>query len=359
MTDIHDIGDHHEDEHIDHLNLTIFNTTGIELNSPEWIAIRVSLMVTFFIEVFVTAILIDLLHRKRLISETVLRIIGSLTCGLMLSGGLVHIYAEAVKHYVESIEHPNFFLPFLIGALTVMSLIVVDKLINVVMLERKHYRDRKERKITVISIDLANEIELNSVGKKNKHIQIPDCDEHQHDTKTQGHSHFDMALGTDKWYVVIVFLMAISLHSLFAGLGFGTTKTFKIMFQIYVFIILHKGLVAASLCVVMLKHKKIFTVPRYYLVVTTFSLTTPIGACIGIGISNINFKLEIVEVVFNCISAGTFLYLSLRELIVMFFDQEESKWWVDIIKIIAFIIGFGFLTGLAIWHPDEAEGHNH
>ena len=363
MTDIHEIGDqqtNHEDEHENgHLNLTLFNSTGIDLNSPEWIAIRVSLVITIIIEVFVAAIIIDLLHRKKLISEVVLRVIGSLTAGLMLSGGLVHIYAEAVEHYVESTEHPNFIIPFLIGALTIMCLIVIDKLISVAMLERKHYIDRKERNLTVVSLDSANGIELENVEDKNHNLKISECSEHKHEADTQGHSHFDMGLGTDKWYVVIVFLMAISLHSLFAGLGFGTTKNYKIMFQIYAFIVLHKGLVAASLCVVMLKHKKIFTVARYYLVVITFSVATPIGASIGIGISNIEFELEIVEVVFNCISAGTFLYLSIRELIAMFFDQAESKWWIDIIKMIAFIIGFSFLTGIAIWHPHEEQGHAH
>ena len=366
MTDIHDLDEHHDghqDEHHNeqfdsHLNLTLSNSTGIDLNSPEWIAIRVSLVVTIFIEVFVAAILIDILHRKKLISETVLRIIGSLTSGLMLSGGLVHIYAEALEHYVESTEQPEYYLPFLIGALTIMCLIVADKLINVAMLERKHYRDRREKKPTIVMAE-RNGIELNSTEDKDRELQIQECTENQHDMEAQGHSHFDMALGTDKWYVVIVFLLAISLHSLFAGLGFGTTKNFKIMFQIYAFIVLHKGLVAASLCVVMLKHKKIFTATRYYLVVATFSLTTPIGGCIGIGISNINFEFEIVEVVFNCISAGTFLYLSLRELIAMFFDQAEAKWWIDVIKIIAFIVGFGFLTGIAIWHPHETEAHDH
>ncbi|KAI6657910.1 Zinc transport protein [Oopsacas minuta] len=364
MAEIHDHDDHHDEL----LNITSTNYTGINLNSPEWIAIRVALAMSTLIEVFVAAFIIDILHRKKLISESILRIIGSLTAGLMLSGGLVHIYAEAMEHYVETTEHPDYFLPFLIGAITILCLIVVDKAIKVAMDERKHYIERRTGRAMVEKNEI-KEIELKTGGEENEpkgfnEENVPSAENEytvqETDTNNiQGHGHFDIALGTDKWYVAILFLVAISLHSIFAGLGFGTTKSLNIMLQIYAFIILHKGLVAASLCVVMIKHKNVFTTTRFYLVVFTFALSTPIGSFIGIGISNINTEFELVEVVFNCISAGTFLYLSLRELTAMFFDEAERKWWVDVLKIIAFIIGFGFLTALAVWHPHEADSHDH
>ena len=359
MSEIHAHEDHH-----DGLLINIsHNDTEINLNSPAWISIRVALATSTLIEVFAAALIIDILHRNKKISESVLRIIGSLTAGLMLSGGLVHIYAEAVEHYVESTEHPDYFLPFLIGAITIMCLIVVDKLIITVMEERKKYLDRKAARLTVKNNE-SNAIELKKDDEnvecafiEGNSITMPT--EPKLEPQPHTHTHFNLALGTDKWYIVIIFLVAISLHSIFAGLGFGTTQSLSIMLQIYAFIILHKGLVAASLCVVMLKHKNVFTTTRYYLVVTTFSMSTPIGAFIGIGISNIETEFELVEVVFNCISAGTFLYLSLRELVAMFFDKTESKWWIDVLKIIAFVVGFGFLTGLAIWHPHETDSHDH
>lgn len=356
MSEIHIHEDHHDDLFI---NIS-HNDTEINLNTPGWISVRVALAASTLIEVFAAAIIIDILHRYKKISESVLRITGSLTAGLMLSGGLVHIYAEAVEHYVESTEHPDYFLPFLIGAITILCLIVVDKSIIVVMEERKKYLERKAARLT-IKKEETNGIELKKDSECAFIEGITMPTEHKIEPQPQPHthSHFNLALGTDKWYIVIIFLVAISLHSVFAGLGFGTTQSLTIMLQIYAFIVLHKGLVAASLCVVMLKHKNVFTTTRYYLVVTTFSLSTPIGAFIGIGISNINTEFELVEVVFNCISAGTFVYLSLRELVAMFFDETESKWWIDVLKIIAFVVGFGFLTGLAIWHPHESDSHDH
>ena len=337
MADIHK--NDHDDHHDEHLNMSMLNATSIDVNSPEWIAIRVCLALTMIIEVVLSAVIIDILHRKKLISESILRIIGSLTSGLMLSGGLVHIYAEAIEHFVESIEEPEFFLPFLIGAVTILCLIIIDKIIHIGMNERKRYVARKG--------GIVPKREVKMYGEESQVLVQNECE------LKHGHSHFDISLGTERWYVVIVFLIALSIHSVFEGLGFGTSRTLAIMFQIYVFIILHKGMVTASLCIIMLKNSHIFTRIRYYFVVIIFAIASPIGAFVGIGISNINTEFELVEVIFNSITAGTFLYLSIRELIPMFFDETEEKWWIDAIKIIAFVIGFGFLTGIAIWHPHE------
>lgn len=350
MADIHE--NDHDDHHDEHLNMSMLNATSIDVNSPEWIAIRVCLALTMIIEVVLSAVIIDILHRRKLISESILRIIGSLTSGLMLSGGLVHIYAEAIEHFVESIEEPEFFLPFLIGAVTILCLIIIDKIIHIGMNERKRYVARTTGNVMVKANPVhTGELEL----KKETEVEVEFKEgEGGEECKAKhGHSHFDIALGTEKWYVVIIFLIALSIHSVFEGLGFGTSRTLAIMFQIYVFIILHKGMVTASLCIVMLKNSHIFTRIRYYFVVIIFAIASPIGAFVGIGISNINTEFELVEVIFNSITAGTFLYLSIRELIPMFFDETEEKWWIDAIKIIAFVIGFGFLTGIAIWHPHE------
>lgn len=360
-------------------NSTTYNNSTIDLNTPEWICIRVALIISIIIEVMVTAVIVDILYRKKLISGVVLRIVGSLTSGLMLSGGLVHIFAEAIEHYVESTDHPNYIIPTTICSVTILLLIVIDKTIHMVMefrndfVMRRRNRKRSSNKSGVVrnnkdvknQVGDANEIiemeiiKLDSTLESQNNLQ-KNARNSQNETNNECNhqGHFNATLVVDKWYVAVILLLAVGLHSFFAGLGFGTTRSVTIMFQVYAFIILHKGLVAASLAFVMLQYSAYFTRCRYYLLMLTFAVTTPIGAAIGLGFSFIDVKYELIEVVFNCISAGTFIYLAIKELIVMFFDSAETKYWIDIVKILAYLIGFSLLTGLAIWHPHEAiKGH--
>lgn len=80
-----------------------------------------------------------------------------------------------------------------------------------------------------------------------------------------------------------------------------------------------------------------------------FATATPIGMYIGIGISNCN---ELFRAVAMGVSAGTYLYISLMEILVEEFANKNNKWW----KLLAYSIGVGLAS--CIWLLENQLGED-
>lgn len=86
-----------------------------------------------------------------------------------------------------------------------------------------------------------------------------------------------------------------------------------------------------------------------------FSLTTPIGIAVGIGISNVyredsNTSL-IVEGIFNSASAGILIYMSLVDLLAADFmnPRMQSNLKLQLGANVSLLLGAGCMSFLAIW----------
>ena len=86
-----------------------------------------------------------------------------------------------------------------------------------------------------------------------------------------------------------------------------------------------------------------------------FSLTTPVGIAIGIGISNVYKENSptalIVEGVFNAASAGILIYMSLVDLLAADFmnPKMQSNGRLQAGANIALLLGAGCMSLLAKW----------
>lgn len=72
-----------------------------------------------------------------------------------------------------------------------------------------------------------------------------------------------------------------------------------------------------------------------------FSIATPLGISIGIVLHGLN---DLVNIVFNSLAGGTFLYLSASEVIVEEFSVNIKKW----LKLLFFVGGAMFITFLGL-----------
>lgn len=86
-----------------------------------------------------------------------------------------------------------------------------------------------------------------------------------------------------------------------------------------------------------------------------FSLTTPIGIAVGIGISNVyredsNTSL-IVEGILNSASAGILIYMSLVDLLAADFmnPRMQSNLKLQLGANVSLLLGTGCMSFLAIW----------
>lgn len=139
----------------------------------------------------------------------------------------------------------------------------------------------------------------------------------------------------------MVLLTALSMHALFEGIALGLTKETSATINIMLALILHKPAAALSLGVSITKNfvekneekKGIF-------LLTVFAAATPIGVMLGMALQH---SSDIVEVVFNSMAGGTFLYIAASEVIVEEFSMPDRNKWL---QYLAFLAGIALITSL-------------
>lgn len=147
---------------------------------------------------------------------------------------------------------------------------------------------------------------------------------------------------------VFILMLAFGIHEFFEGIAFGLMTDVNVAVQLAVGIIIHKT--AASISLGAAFAKTGFTLKQICLFIFLFSLSTPIGIAIGMGISS--GVHEVMNVVFMSLSAGTFIYVACTEIIVHEF--ESSKW--SGMKLLLTFLG-GVVIG-SLWFL-TAEDHVH
>ncbi|CBJ25854.1 conserved unknown protein [Ectocarpus siliculosus] len=167
-----------------------------------------------------------------------------------------------------------------------------------------------------------------------------DCADHHHHG---GHAHAHGLGGEgDGVWVRLALLLALSVHSVMEGLGVGakTTKAYNLLFAIGV----HKGLAAYALGASLLQsgvYGKQVT-----LFVIAFSAMTPLGILLGALIEK-DGEDDSGGAVCVALAAGTFLYVSLMEVLPPELASTENGWSKMGSLVLGFVVsaGVGWLVG--------------
>ena len=131
-----------------------------------------------------------------------------------------------------------------------------------------------------------------------------------------------------------ILLVALSVHSIFEGIGLGVMNTIKECSILFSAIILHKWAAAFALGISFYKsgtEKELFI--KMILLFTSFS---PLGIIIGMIFSDAGF---LIKGIMLSISAGTLIYVAASEVIVEEFSLSKKT----NIKFLWFLLG-GLLT---------------
>mmetsp|Transcript_35557 Transcript_35557/g.49358 ORF Transcript_35557/g.49358 Transcript_35557/m.49358 type:complete len:444 (-) Transcript_35557:145-1476(-) len=114
---------------------------------------------------------------------------------------------------------------------------------------------------------------------------------------------------------------AISCHAVIAGVALGIQSDKEGLLLIFWAIISHKSVVALSLGVKFLTDGA--TTLQAFVLLTAFSLVTPIGTLIGMAVDNENGTTSMI---LNGLSAGTFLYIGASEVVVDEFELSATAY---------------------------------
>lgn len=136
-------------------------------------------------------------------------------------------------------------------------------------------------------------------------------------------------------------VLILSIHSIFAGLSYGTNRDFNSAVGLFIAIVAHKGFAAFALGMSFLQNS--IPLSKAVGAIVLFSSMTPLGLVVGFTTSSLVSVTASLwtSLVFKGIAAGTFIYVSLVEILLGEFEGMDDK----NPKLIGFIMG---LTGMTV-----------
>ena len=149
----------------------------------------------------------------------------------------------------------------------------------------------------------------------------------------------------------LILLVGLGVHSIFEGISLGIEGDFDKVMMLAIAIVLHKGAAGMSLGISM---NQTFPGQEGFItmLLLMFALFTPIGVGIGWLLSD---SSDLCELIFNCLAAGTFLYIACSEVIVDEFSIPRYRF----LKLFFYLIGIGCIAILKILEPaddDDSDG---
>jgi zinc transporter ZupT len=310
----------------------------------------------------------------------ILAIGSALSAGVILGAAFSHIAPDASGSFTEYFElanpeyaHADY--PF--SALTAIGvffiLICIDKLIVDPMLHHKHHHHKHEKSVA----DEAQQIELQA--QSSPILQQPESEqevreespakgaspplsESENILEKRGHhhhgaqNHVALALehfadGNDhdmhlkKLGTAYIFLIALSVHSIFDGLAVGSETDPNGFFGLMIAVVIHKLLDGFALGVPIFYAR--FSKLQTFLALAFCASMTPLGIGIGwIATAFVNGPSGVLtRAIFLSMSLGSFVYIGLIELLPAGLESPRYMPY----KISLAIGGWGLMALLALW----------
>ncbi|KAJ7948996.1 Zinc transporter protein [Quillaja saponaria] len=273
--------------------------------------------------------------------------IKAFAAGVILATGFIHILPDAFESLSSPClkENPWGKFPFT-GFVAMMSSIIT---LMVDSFATGYYKRLHFNKSKHVSVD--EEIGDQHAG----HI-------HVHTHATHGHAH-GSANSSEELVVseelirhrIIsqVLELGIVVHSVIIGISLGASESPETIKPLLVALSFHQFFEGMGLggCISQAEFKSRSTA----IMATFFSLTTPIGIAIGIGVSSVYKENSptalIVEGIFNSASAGILIYMALVDLLAADFmnPKLQSNVRLQLGANISLLLGAGCMSFLAKW----------
>ncbi|XP_021901531.1 zinc transporter 8-like isoform X2 [Carica papaya] len=182
---------------------------------------------------------------------------------------------------------------------------------------------------------------------------------HVHTHPTHGHAHGSAAFISQDFDLIRhkivsqVLELGIVVHSVIIGISLGASQSAKTIRPLVAALTFHQLFEGMGLggCISQAK----FQTKAIIIMVGFFSLTTPVGIAIGIGISEIYNENSptalIVEGILNSASAGILIYMALVDLLAADFmnPKMQASFTLQLGSNLSLLLGAGSMSLLAKW----------
>lgn len=281
--------------------------------------------------------------------------------GVILATGFVHILPDAFETLTSPClkESPWRKFPFtgFIAMMFSIGTLMVDSLASGYY-KRSHFK--KDKQAILDEHNKAKQViadeEKGDHDEHGGHVHI-------HTHTTHGHAHGSTIPSQDHEtrtpdllrhrIISQVLELGIIVHSVIIGVTLGASEspeTIKTLLAALSFHQFFEGLGLGG-CISQAKFKSLRTI----IMAVFFSLTTPVGIVIGIGISSVYSENTptalIVQGIFNSASAGILIYMALVDLLAADFmdPRMQSKIRLQLAANLSLLLGAGCMSVMAKW----------
>ncbi|XP_075646211.1 zinc transporter 1-like [Castanea sativa] len=273
--------------------------------------------------------------------------IKAFAAGVILATGFIHILPDAFASLTSPClnENPWGKFPFtgFIAMMSAIGTLMVDSLATG-FYKRLHFNNSKQ--VNVVDEEMNEEHE--------RHV-------HVHTHATHGHAHGSATNPEDSNLAELIRFRVISqvlelgivAHSVIIGISLGSSQSPQAIKPLLAALSFHQFFEGMGLggCISQAQ----FKTRSAAIMATFFSLTTPVGIAIGIGISSVYNENGptslIVEGIFDAASAGILIYMALVDLLAADFmsPRVQNSLRIQFGANASLLLGAGCMSVLAKW----------
>jgi zinc transporter 1/2/3 len=239
--------------------------------------------------------------------------------GLFLVAGFGNMLPEAVEGFHE-VNSP-FPIPYILCALGVLLIFFVERVLST---EDTHKHAHNHSSLDRESLEAEDE-------KRSKNFNNP----------------------PKKQMNMYLFGALMSIHSFIEGIALGVEDSQNEVFNILVAILSHKMIDAFTFGVNIAKNPSISN-SQFSKLIFLFASVTPAGILIGASILS-SAPNNLFSEAITAISAGTFIYISLVEIILPEFEDETETRSERLLKFSLLLLGVGFMIWMSSKHHHSHE----
>ncbi|GMI66238.1 zinc transporter 5 precursor [Hibiscus trionum] len=276
-------------------------------------------------------------------------IIKAFAAGVILSTGFIHVLPDATESLTSPCLNESPWGKFPFAGLVAMTASIGTLMVDV--FATSHYTKSHLHKTQHQQSSSGDE---EKTGENENHVSV-------HTHATHGHTHgsvsmlqhSDAAQLLRHRVVSQVLELGIVVHSVIIGISLGTSESPKTIRPLVAALTFHQFFEGMGLggCISQAEFKcRAVTIMALF-----FSLTTPIGIAIGIGITNTYDESSptalIVEGLLNAASAGILIYMALVDLLAADFmnPKLQSNGLLQVGASVSLLLGATLMSLLAIW----------
>ncbi|XP_058072190.1 zinc transporter 8-like [Magnolia sinica] len=277
-------------------------------------------------------------------------VIKAFAAGVILATGMIHILPDAFTNLTSPClsKNPWGKFPFagFVAMLSAIGTLMVDTFATGYY-KRRHYGK-------TLPTDIEN-VDHEQTTEHAGHV-------HVHTHATHGHAHGPAAFASGdststeliRYRVVSQVLeLGIVVHSVIIGISVGASESPSTIRPLLAALSFHQFFEGMGLggCIVQAKFKG----SSMAIMALFFSLTTPIGIAVGIGVSSVYHQNSptalIVEGIFNSASAGILIYMALVDLLAADFmsPRMQTNGKLQLYSNAALLLGAGCMSLMAKW----------